>query len=146
MANRSSTVPLGMLFYKFHCHKCGEKLVRSPRTRTVKPGDPDYAEHSRLGAHSHLIGDVELTEYCFKCLSCDTFAEYEEQCVLSIIQKKLGRAVLSADDIKENRETAQKTLQKRRSVYHCCLRLLTLVALLLALYFVLKANGFEIHF
>lgn len=66
MKNRTVSIPVGMMTKKFCCCKCGERLSRKSRTWTVRPGDPDYRKHSKIG-RMHVIGEVEVTEYDFQC-------------------------------------------------------------------------------
>ena len=89
MKNRSVSIPIAMVTKKFYCHKCGEQLSKNSKTRTVKPEDPDYIKHNRINHRTHMIGDVEVTEYVFQCPSCGNIIEYDEQCVIGEIQKLL---------------------------------------------------------
>ena len=86
MKNKSVSILIGMVTKKFYCHKCGERLSKHPKTRTVKPGDPDYRKHNRINHRTHMIGDVEVTEYDFQCPACGNVIEYDEQCVIGKIK------------------------------------------------------------
>ena len=102
MSNKAVSVPIGMLLKKFYCHKCGEHLKKCSKTRTVTPGDPDYREHSSIN-RTHMVGDIELTEYDFECPVCGNIVDYEEQRIIGKIQKRLGKKLLSEDEISDNR-------------------------------------------
>ena len=41
MKNQSASIPMGMVFGKFYCPDCGERLVKHPRKRVVRSGNPD---------------------------------------------------------------------------------------------------------
>lgn len=111
--NKSRKIDAAMVFRKFYCHKCGEKLVKHPRTRIVRPGDPDYGEHSHIG-RTQLIGPVEVTEYDFMCCNCDRIIPTEEQYVVERIQKKLYKNMLTDDEIERNIDEAKHDLEQRR--------------------------------
>lgn len=111
--NKSSQIDAAMVFRKFYCHKCGKKLVKHPRTRIVRPGDPDYREHSAIG-RAHFIGQVKVTEYDFKCCNCDRIIPTEEQYVIERNQKKLYKYTLTDYEIERNIGEAKYDLEQRR--------------------------------
>ncbi len=96
--SEKKTINMGMVFDKFYCHKCGQQYMNNPITRTVRPGDPDYRKESRT-VKGHLIGDVEVTEYNFKCPDCGNEIDYDSQCNLQQIQTLLGKNVLTDQEI-----------------------------------------------
>lgn len=145
MTNRSCSVPIGMVTRKFYCHECGERLVRHSRTRTIKRGDPDYHRYSRIG-RTHMIGDVELTEYDFKCLSCDRVVGYEEQCVIGAMQKSLGKRTLSPAEVSENMDKAQAALDRKRKIGSVIVKVLSLALVVFVLYIWLKSGDHSIRF
>ena len=71
MKNKTTEFDLAMVTRTFYCHKCGSKLVRNARTRTIQQDDPEYKKHARIRRGTTAIGDIELTEYDFKCLNCE---------------------------------------------------------------------------
>ena len=116
---KSYSIPMGMAFGKFYCHKCGNKYKNNPITRTVHPGDPDYPRASKSG-NTYYGGSVELTEYNFKCPFCDHEIDYDMQCVYKLIQKKLGRRVLIDEEIKEHKPWANAAQDRRDMITKVC--------------------------
>ena len=115
MKNKKSTMPAGMLFKRF-CHHCGTRLEKCANTRTVKPGDSDYKEHRRIGTHrTRFIGDVEVTEYTgYECPNCKNQIAYDEQIIISNIQKKLGKKVLSEEEIIKEEDRAKRKIKNKK--------------------------------
>lgn len=140
--NKVSVIPWAMKIRKFYCCSCGEKLIPYPKTRIVKRGDPDYKEHSYFGRGKHLIGDIELTEYDFKCMACDKFISYDEQCVIEKIQKQIGTYTLSQDNINENIENARITLERKRKIQSVVSKVIGIAVAILILYCWLKSGNF----
>lgn len=115
MKNKSVSIPIGML-KKFYCHKCGERLRKHSRTRTLRRGDPDYEKHSVIGG-THVIGDVELTEYDgFQCPACGSIVEYGEQCIVEKIQKQLGKNILSENEIADRRDSVKEKIDRNGKI------------------------------
>ena len=144
--NERSIMPLAMKRRKFHCSCCGEKLIPYPKTRIVKRGDPDYKEHSYFGRGTRLIGDIELTEYDFKCLSCDKLISYDEQCVIEEIQKHIGAHTLTQDNINDNYEKASATLKRKRKIINIISKLFGAIATILVIYYWIKSGDFSFKF
>lgn len=147
MKNKSISIPAGMVFKKFYCHKCSERLVKEPKKRIVKPGDIDYREHNKIG-RMHMVGEVEVTEYDFKCIECGNIISYDEQCVIGKIQKKLNKKELNEQEIEENREEIKNKLDKNAKIYKFILGLITAIIVVVVVYFEIK-NGefsFELFF
>ena len=141
--NKKSIMPRAMKKRNFYCSCCGEKLIPYPKTRIVKRGDPDHKEHSYFGQGKRLIGDIELTEYDFKCLSCEKFTSFDEQCVIEEIQKYVGSHILSQDNINENFEKATATLNQKRRIKAIISKLFGLTITILVIYYCLKSGGFS---
>ena len=38
----TASIPVAMLFKKYYCHRCGERLKRQKVTETLDPGAPGY--------------------------------------------------------------------------------------------------------
>lgn len=138
MKNKSISIPAGMVFKKFYCHKCGEKLVKEPKKRIVTPKDADYREYNSIG-NMHVIGDIEVTEYDFKCPSCGNIIKYDEQCVIGKIQKKLDKKELYEQDILENREKIENKINRNKKIYKFVLGIVTAIIVGVVVYF--KING-----
>ena len=142
MKNKSSSIPLAVLIKKFYCHKCGERLKRNPITRTIKRGDPEYRKHSRRG-HSHVIGDIELTEYSFICPSCNQIVEYDEQLIIDRIQKNVSRHVVSQTEIDENIESATKSLKRKRKITNIIVGTFIVALVIFVFYMWLRSGDFS---
>lgn len=145
MKNKRKSIPAAMLFKKFYCHSCGERLVKNARTRTVRRGDPDYKEYSRIG-RTHMIGDVELTEYDFKCPCCERITSYDEQCVIERIQKNIGRQVLSPTEISDHTKKAEEDLKRRKRRTNFIVKAIFIALVVLAVLMSFMFKDFSIKF
>ena len=101
---------------KLYCHKCGDLLMRHANTRILKPGDPDYKKHRRFGRGTYIIGDIELTEYDLECMTCKTYISYDEQRPIMMVQKELGKNILSDEELEVHRTKVQEKLDSRAKV------------------------------
>lgn len=146
MKNSSYSVPLGMVMRKFYCHQCGERLIRHSKTRTIKPDDPDYKSYSRIGHARHMIGDIELTEYDFKCLSCEKIIGYDEQSAIGKIQKRLRKHILSQEDIAQNMDKAKAALKREGTMWRIVIMAISLAVAALAIYLSLSSGDRSIRF
>ena len=87
-----------------------------PKTRILKPGDPEYRKHLRTRGVSRLFGDIKLTEYDFKCRTCDRIISFEDQCVIEVIQKNVGEHVLPQEVVDENFETVKAKIDRKKKI------------------------------
>lgn len=138
MSNQSISIPAGMIFKTFYCHKCGKKLVKKPETRTVRPGSPDYHKHAK-SRRFHMVGDIEVTEYHFRCPNCENTVEYDEQCVIASVQKKLCRKKLSDEEIEHNRFEAENAIALKKKITGAIVFAVALIAFFLMWYFGAKS-------
>jgi predicted RNA-binding Zn-ribbon protein involved in translation (DUF1610 family) len=138
MNNKSISIPVTMLIKKFYCHCCGGLLIKNKRTRTIRRGDPDYKEHSRIG-RTHMIGDIELTEYDFKCPDCGRITSFDEQCVIENIQKNVGKHILSQAEITEHTPKAEADLKRKRNITNIIVKIV-FIALTAIIYMSLKSQ------
>ena len=145
MKNKSYSAPLGMLTKKCYCHKCGERLVKHPKTRTLSPGDPDYKWYSRI-VHTHLIGDVEVTEYVFKCPSCGNIIEYDEQCVIRKIQKKFNKKIITDEEVLNNRENLEDSIKRNTKILKVIVYLVAITLIGLAIFLKIKLGDNSLKF
>ena len=134
-----------MLIKKFYCPCCGARLAKHPRTRTLRRGDPDYKKHSQIG-HTHIVGDVELTEYDFQCPDCSKILSYDEQCVIETIQKSLGRQILSQDEIDEHSPKAEADLKRKRDITFTVVKILFIALAALIVYMGSKSGELTFYF
>ena len=140
-------MPAGMLFKRF-CHHCGTRLEKCGNTRTFKPGDSDYEEHRRIGMHrTRFIGDVEVTEYTgYECPNCKNQIAYDEQIIISNIQKKLGKKVLSEEEIEKEKASAQIKQKRKDTANKIIFFSIMFIALALTVYFVVATGKIDIKF
>ena len=145
MKNKSVSIPLSMLTKNFYCHKCGGRLVRSAKIKTLKSGDPDYRKHSKLNHRTHTVGEVEVTEYDFKCCNCGNVIEYDEQCVIEKIRKLLRKKLLSDDEIESNRGKAESIIEKKAKVFKVVFVVTAAAVVGLIFYFKFKSGDFSFN-
>lgn len=107
-------IDVGMLFGKFYCRRCGERLKREESTCTVKKGDSDYERVRRLG-RTRMIGDVQYTTYRFRCYGCDESIGLDEQRLVKRVQKRLGKRILTDEEYGALRSDAVRAEARKRS-------------------------------
>ena len=148
MKNKSFSISMGMVTKKFYCHKCGERLGKHPKTRTLSPGDPDYRKHNRINHKTHMIGDVEVTEYDFQCSACGNVIEYDEQCVIGKIQKQLRKNILSDEEVFNNRGKVEDSINRIAKIFKVIFSVVVLAVIGLILYSKIKSGdfSFELYF
>ena len=146
MKNKSVSIPMGMVTKKFYCHKCGELLGKHPKTRTLSPGDPDYRKHNRINRKTHIIGDIEVTEYDFQCPACKNVIEYDEQCVVRKIQKQLRKNILSDEEVLNNRGKVEDSMNRNAKVFKVIFSVVALAVIGLILYSKIKSGDFSFTF
>ena len=145
MKNKKASISTGMLTKKFYCHKCGGSLNKYARTRIIKPGDPDYREHSRIG-RTRFVGDIELTEYDFKCSSCENIIGYDDQCVISEIQKQFHKNTLSEEEFVENEGRIKEARDKQAKVLKIVFYAIAAIIVALLICFKLASGDFSFKF
>lgn len=94
-------IPVGMTFRKMYCRYCGERLKVHKIVNVYHPGDPQFERVASFGIHGKMIHFTNQTKvtYVYKCPDCGKAVTYEEQVCFSKIQKKLGKKILSDDEI-----------------------------------------------
>ena len=139
MKNKSISIPAGMLFKKFYCHKCGERLSKHPIVRTVKCGDPEYQKHKYHRAVYYVGDAIEVREFNhFKCPTCENVIHYNEQLIVRRIQKLLEKQTLSEEEIERNLQQAKKHLKRKRRIRNILVGALALISILLISYIAIK--------
>ena len=106
MNGKSYSIHAGMLFKKYYCAKCGTKLEKEKTHRVVTPDDADYFEYQDYNKFPRR--DYDVYDYRFKCPYCQTSISYEEQCIVSKIQKEQGSRILAASQIKSGYSESKK--------------------------------------
>ena len=143
--NKSYSIDAAMTMRAFYCHKCGERLRKHPRTRIVKRGDPDYRKYSRKG-RTHFFGDVEVTEYDFKCPSCNRIINPDEQYVIEKMQKTLGKHRLTDEEVARNEQAARLSIAKKKRITDIIVKIIFIIAVAVALFLALAKDGFSLKF
>ena len=95
-------IPVGMIFRKMYCRYCGERLKVHKIVDVYTVGDPNFSRTMKIGPAGHKIVNIHsqtLVTYVYKCPDCGKAVTYEEQVYFSKIQKKLGKKILSDDEI-----------------------------------------------
>ena len=108
--------PWGMIFGKKHkCSLCGSPLVIEKVNRVVTHSDRDYNSYRRRPAYPRR--DISVTSHRYKCSGCKFRFTYDDQCIASEIQKKLGKTVLTDQEIADNYEeiSAKREWRYRRN-------------------------------
>ena len=139
MKGKSYSIPLGMVFRKHYCAKCGAKLEKERTHRVVNKNDTDYYQYQELGSFPRW--DYDVYEYRFKCPDCGARASYEEQRILRKIQKRCGHGARSPDEIKDNYKDCKKRV-KRSALWISCVVAAVLYAIIGAIaFFQLTEHG-----
>lgn len=138
----SITMPFGMAFKKHFCHKCGRKLDRNANTRIITRKDPEWKKHSRIGSTTFLpIGEIEVTDYnSYICPECRQIIEYDKQVVIAKIQKKLGKNILTDDEIQANWDETFARVEKTKKIIKITEKALIIVIIAIILYFSIKSK------
>lgn len=100
---RMFTIPVGMVFRKMHCHKCGAKLAKEKISSIYKKGEPGYTNQlpGHFGEIPLGMSELEKISYIYQCPNCSAVISYDEQCVIAKKQKKLRKTILADDERKE---------------------------------------------
>jgi hypothetical protein len=91
--------------------------MKHANTRLIKRGDPDYKKHSRIGRGTYVMGDIELTEYDLECMTCKTYISYDEQRPIMMVQKELGKNILSDEELAETKPRMDDKLDRRAKIW-----------------------------
>ena len=106
----SFSFPLKMMLKRYHCSKCGTKLKRERTHRIVTKEDRDYFRYHKRGSFPRR--NYDIYNYRFWCPACGARIAYDEQCILSRIQKSLGHPILSPSQIKNHYQQHKKVNHK----------------------------------
>ena len=89
-----TTIPVGMIFKKMFCHKCGARLKKEKITRIYKKGQFGYSNdilgHSTLG-----MSEKVMSYYIYQCPNCGSKISYNDQCVIAKKQKFFKKRILN---------------------------------------------------
>ncbi len=146
-AGYSKTIPMAMLIKKHYCHKFGIKLCKNPNTRLVSPHDKEWKKYSGIGRTRMIpIGEIEITEYNFKCPNCEAITEYDEQVVVHKIQKKIKTNTLSNAELEENKEWATNIVKRNKKITSVISKIISILIIAIILLFIIRSGEFEFRF
>ena len=92
-------IPIGMLYKKMFCCKCGAKLQKKKISKLISKGDTDY-KRIKYG-HTVILDKRQIRErLVYFCPFCNIITEYIEQLRISNIQKKKNNLILDDNDLK----------------------------------------------
>jgi len=111
MRGFSTSIPMGMIFKKYYCSHCGNKLIKEKTHRVVTKDDKDYYQYHDVGNFPKL--DYNVYSYQFKCPHCNKRIAYKEQVIINQIQKDYKSKVLSPIQIKEKYKFYKNKISKR---------------------------------
>ena len=137
--------PLGMSSRDLYCCDCGAQLEKHAITRIVKKGDPDYKKHRKIGRR-YVFGDVEITEYEFKCPSCEKTISYDEQGIIEKIQNRLNKQVLSQEEIDANIEQAKAEIHRKSRISGMIYKIIFFAVIAFLIYRAIKTGEFSFKF
>ena len=69
MPGYSYGIPTGMVFKKYYCSRCGNKLIKEKNHRIVSKEDVDYYHYHEIGTFPKY--DHSVYSYHFKCPNCN---------------------------------------------------------------------------
>ncbi len=98
MKEKSISIPFGMIFKKYYCSHCGTKLIKEKTYRIITKDDKDYYQYHEFCTFPN--NDHHAYSYQFKCPNCNKRIAYIEQRIISKIQRKNKKYILTFDEIK----------------------------------------------
>ena len=87
------TIPVGMIFKRMFCHKCGAQLKKEKITKIYKKGEEGYS--NKILGHSTLgMSEISNSYYIYMCTNCGSKINYDYQCIIAKRQKLLKKKIL----------------------------------------------------
>lgn len=111
MKGKHWSIPFGMVFKKYKCSTCGNKLEKYKTHRIVSKDDHDYFQYQDYNMFPRT--DHDVYSYEFTCKHCKKNISFHDQCIIERIQKKLNKIILSDDEIKKYYLNEQYNDKKR---------------------------------
>ena len=93
-----TSIPIGMLFKKMYCCKCGERLQKKSIPTLSQPSDLEYVS-SAAGSKIYGMTEVATATYLYKCEKCGYLITYAHQNKVAKLQKKLDKKILSENEL-----------------------------------------------
>ena len=95
---RETEIPVGMIFRKMYCHKCGVLLKRKKTTNVYKKGESGYS--NKLLGHTTIgMTEISKTHYAYRCPNCSSEIGYEAQCIVAKKQKQLKQKIICEENL-----------------------------------------------
>ena len=139
MNGKSWSIPAGLVFKKYYCKDCGNKLEKEKTHRVVTKDDPDYFQYQDYNTFPHR--DYDVYSYRFKCSFCNKSISYNEQCIYDRIQRENKTKILSSSEIKDN-YLNEKNIVKKHSLIISISVIVIFFSLFLALYYFFGEGDF----
>ena len=92
-------IPAGMIFKKMYCRYCGERLAKQKIVNVFCAGDPNF-DRVMLNGIINIKQQTKVT-YIYKCPNCKKTSTYDEQLQYSKVQKRLGKKIITDEDLKK---------------------------------------------
>ena len=99
MTSYEITIPIGMIFRKMFCHKCGTQLKKEKISKIYKKGESGFHKLNMLSGTTFGISQLKETNYIYKCPKCGAKITYDNQCIIAKKQKRLKKKILNEDDL-----------------------------------------------
>ena len=99
-----SSIPVGMLFRKMKCCKCGFDLSKKAVYTVSSNSDGDLINTTMItpGGLSKTkiygITEVKKAKYLYKCENCNYLISYEHQNIVSKYQKQHKKRILTQEE------------------------------------------------
>lgn len=90
-------IPVGMIFKRMFCHKCGTKLKKLKITEEFKKGEEGF-QNTLLGHHTLGMTAISKAYYIYMCPNCGSIISYNDQCVIAKKQKLLKKKILNENE------------------------------------------------
>ena len=92
-------IPIGMLFRKMYCHRCGVRLKREKQVNVYHKGDEGYDKHIFFLRPTPLGMDkAKKTHFVYVCPNCNSRITYNEQRAIARKQRKLKSKIISENE------------------------------------------------
>ena len=90
-------IPVGMVFRKMFCHRCGTQLKKKKITEVLKKGQTGYS--NKILGHSTLgMSEIAKSHFIYKCPTCASEISYDNQCIIAKKQKRLKKLIINEND------------------------------------------------
>lgn len=93
-----TSIPLGMIFRKMYCFKCGTKFKKKKITVYLKKGDKGFTKQI-AGITTIGMDKLKKSHYEYKCPNCNLEISYYDQCKVVKVQKELKKQILTKEEL-----------------------------------------------